>query len=551
LSQPESINQRFTREQDDWSVDELRLLLAVTDGIATATELAGVNAALRQALVPVLADDCDVTHPRTGDAAEPRRSNRESERSLALEIVSPAQTTIGTLSLRRRPERDPFTDADVRLAQAIARRVAVALPRVMTRGRTADALDRLARLQQVTAAFSRALTPAQVAEIVIQQSMATLGAALGSMLMLNEERTALELIGAVNYPDEVLEPWRSIPMSVHVQATEAVRTGEAIWIRTRAEAVERYPVLANAPITDSRAFAAIPLVADGEPVGVMGLSFPEPRDFLKADKDFVSLLAQQGAFALERARLYEQEARARAMAEAAVRNREEFLSIAAHELRTPLTSIKGAAQMLQRQVHAAQPNLTSIARFTDLLDDQVDRLTALVSDLLDVSRLGEGRLELQLEENDLVPIARLVLRQFEHAPERQPNHRFRLIAPDPVIGAWDATRIEQVLVNLVSNALKYSTHGGEVSVRIAQDGGFAVIQVQDQGIGIPEEERAALFQPFARTSISREVAPGTGLGLYISQRIVTWHRGTLEVDSTLGSGSTFTVRLPIAATSAG
>ena len=172
------------------------------------------------------------------------------------------------------------------------------------------------------------------------------------------------------------------------------------------------------------------------------------------------------------------------------------------------------------------------------------RLEELVADLLDASRIQQGRLELRPEPMDLAALARRVLERFEQAPERGEHHALELDVPEPVVGTWDPARLDQVITNLVSNALKYAPDGGVVRLRVRRGERDAELSVSDQGIGIAPEELAQLFQPFARGALARDSTGGTGLGLYISAQIVERHGGTIAVESEPGQGSTFTVRLP-------
>jgi signal transduction histidine kinase len=237
---------------------------------------------------------------------------------------------------------------------------------------------------------------------------------------------------------------------------------------------------------------------------------------------------------------------ARAEAEAAAHAREEFLSVASHELKTPLTTVKGYVQMLARALQQPVVEREHIARYAGYLQAQVARLEGLVADLLDSSRIQQGRLDLHPEPADLAALARHVLARFEHAAERLPTHRLMCDAPEPLLGTWDTTRLDQVLTNLISNALKYSPNGGEVGVRVRQVGDLAEVVVSDQGVGIPADARATLFRPFARGNATARNIPGAGLGLYIAARITERHGGSITVQSEPGVGSTFTVRLPLA-----
>lgn len=246
------------------------------------------------------------------------------------------------------------------------------------------------------------------------------------------------------------------------------------------------------------------------------------------------------------AALREHERLLRIASEDSARLREEFLMTASHELRTPLTSIKAAAQMLARRL--ARPDQhDDPRRAIDLSDQvlvQVDRLQVLVDDLLDATRIQQGRLELRRQQTDIVELTRQVIDRFDAAPERHQRHHIELDAPESIDGIWDPARIDHVISNLVSNALKYSPDGGEVHVRIVGDDTWVQLDVSDTGIGVPVAEQDQLFEPFARGSNIQQTIDGTGLGLFIASRIVHGHHGTIDLSSTPGSGTTATVRLP-------
>jgi signal transduction histidine kinase len=249
-------------------------------------------------------------------------------------------------------------------------------------------------------------------------------------------------------------------------------------------------------------------------------------------------LARRVALALDHERLYHE-------AQAMVRSREEFVSIASHELRTPLTTVKGYAQFLAHHVRQPDWDRARLGWLAQQLLGQVNRLEVLVGDLLDASRLQQGRLELRPEAADLVELARQALAHFAVSPDQTDQHTFVLDAPEPLPGRWDPARLDQVLSNLISNAVKYSPNGGEIRVSVRRLDGQAELRVKDHGIGIPANEQAGLFRPFARSETVRRSVNGVGLGLYITAQIVARHQGTILVESAPGSGSTFIVRLPI------
>lgn len=458
--------------------------------------------------------------------------------------------TLGTIMFVITTERPPYADDDLPFAEELARRVAVAVDnaRLYTSEQAArhdaeESASRWERLHRVTTALATAVTPRDVATVVLEDLVETTGALAGSILSFIDSPDTLELISAVGYPPEVLDSWLKIPMSLDVQATEAVRTNQPIWISSREEVLERYPALRGARITPAQSFAAIPLSTGGEAIGVLGLSFPSPREIDAADRRYILLLTEQASQALERARLFRSEQEARATAERAVRARDEFLSIASHELKTPLTTVKGSTQLLRRQFARGRPDITRIERFSEALEGQVSRLETLVADLLDISRIDQGHEAVHLEPTDLLALARRITDEIRESPDWTPRHRVILDAPEPVRGFWDAIRLEQALTNLLANALRYSPEGGEVRLSIHSKGDRVVIEVVDQGIGIPADEYEMLFQPFARSRLTRTIQ-GTGLGLYITARIVERHGGSIAVDSEPGQGSVFTITLP-------
>jgi signal transduction histidine kinase len=229
-----------------------------------------------------------------------------------------------------------------------------------------------------------------------------------------------------------------------------------------------------------------------------------------------------------------------------VRLRDEFLGIASHELKTPLTPLRLKLQLLQRQANGAKlGNALEAERVSDSLDvalRQVRKLTDLVDNLLDVSRITAGRLRLELEELDLSSVAAELLSRF--APSAvQLGCELELYAPQPVFGRWDRLRVEQVVTNLLSNALKYGA-GRPVVVRVEEDGQRARLTVQDQGIGIAEEDLGRIFERFERAVSDRHYG-GLGLGLYITRQIVEALGGSIEVESEPQHGATFTVLLPL------
>ena len=240
--------------------------------------------------------------------------------------------------------------------------------------------------------------------------------------------------------------------------------------------------------------------------------------------------------------------RARLLREAqeALQIRDEFLSIASHELLTPLTPLRLQMQLLRRHIRdpafAEHPKAQGFYRLLDVSNHQIERLTRLVNDLLDVSRLSAGQLVLSLEDVDLAALARDTAEGIA-LELGAAGSVLELHAGEPVIARCDRFRVEQVIVNLLVNAMKYGG-GAPISMGVQRSEGLAEIWVRDGGVGIPEEAQGRIFDRFERAVSSRSFG-GLGLGLYIARRIVEAHRGSIRVTSKPGQGAMFTVELPI------
>ncbi|HSP79765.1 MAG TPA: ATP-binding protein, partial [Myxococcaceae bacterium] len=245
-----------------------------------------------------------------------------------------------------------------------------------------------------------------------------------------------------------------------------------------------------------------------------------------------------------RARLFAEAEQARAQAEQAVRLRDDFLAVASHELKTPLTSVTLQLQALLRQAREWRgPEGAQVVERLEKTQRQVLRLTRLMEEMLDVSRLTAGRLQLELREVDLVRVVREVMERFGEEARRK-GTRLELRGADSVVGRWDEVRLEQVVTNLVSNALKYG-RGAPVEVTVRRSGAMALLEVVDHGIGIAPEDLERIFDKFERAVPLRQYG-GFGLGLYLVRQLVEALGGAVGVESSPGTGTTFRLLLPLA-----
>jgi signal transduction histidine kinase len=295
----------------------------------------------------------------------------------------------------------------------------------------------------------------------------------------------------------------------------------------------------------------VPLNARGRTLGALVLVSADAQTSYDAeDLALAEDLAQRAALAAANAQLYTAERGARQEAEAArteaevaLGARDKFLSIAAHELRTPLTALLGQAQLLERRI-TKYPEITERdLRSLSVVVNQAQRLDQLITTLFDLNRLQTGQITLRCAPCDL---GELVARLVEELKPTLNNHHFELDLPqEAVVIPCDELRLEQILQNLVQNAIKYSPDGGPIGIRIALDATIALLEVRDSGIGIPEESLPHLFEPYFRAAnAERSVMQGLGVGLGIVKELVQLHGGTVSVRSAEGQGSTFTVRLP-------
>jgi PAS domain S-box-containing protein len=223
------------------------------------------------------------------------------------------------------------------------------------------------------------------------------------------------------------------------------------------------------------------------------------------------------------------------------RQKDQFLGIAAHELRTPVTGIKGYTQLLARRLHRAGD--TASAEMLGKLDRQIDRLTGLIDDLLDVARIESGVLPFRPAPFELNAFVRETVEEMQQTTER---HTIAWELAESVTLVADRDRIGQVLTNLLGNAIKYSPQADRVVVRTTRDGENVIVSVQDFGIGIPREKQAHLFERFYRVDgESRAGFSGLGLGLYVAAEFVKRHGAAIWVESEEGEGTTVRFSLPL------
>jgi signal transduction histidine kinase len=280
------------------------------------------------------------------------------------------------------------------------------------------------------------------------------------------------------------------------------------------------------------------LLAGGRVLGAFTCVRMGTQPYDEADISLAAELAQRVALAVDNVGLYR-------AAQRAIDDRDEFLSVAAHELKTPITSLSGYAQLaLRRLDNQAALGGIDIRKPLEVIEIQSRKLTRLIGQLLDVSRLEAGRLRLTRERVDLQRVVESLVERTRMMSDR---HTVILDASPTPIANIDLLRMEQVLTNLLDNAIKYSPQGGEIRVSLSSaDERTVCIAIEDEGVGIPPERREHIFERFYQAH--GELLPGMagmGLGLYISRQILELHGGTIEAEFPARGGVRFVILLPI------
>lgn len=280
-------------------------------------------------------------------------------------------------------------------------------------------------------------------------------------------------------------------------------------------------------------YLAVPInsPSGGDAIGGLFFGHSQPGIFKPEHEKLAGGIAAQASVAIENAKLYEEIKQLNT-------KKDEFISVAGHELRTPITTVKAYLQLLEDHTPAGLPK-----HFVEKALRQVNKLNRLITDLLDVSKIQAGRLEYQMIPCFLMPLIRESLDTIRRI---HPTHRVCTDLPEEdIVITADGTKIEQVLINLMINAVKYSADGTEILVAVKKADRRVVVSVQDQGIGIDAEHLGMVFNRYYRVQSARDVIAGLGIGLYISKEIVERHGGSIWAESQKGQGSIFYFSLPL------
>ncbi len=405
---------------------------------------------------------------------------------------------------------------------------------------------RLRCLEEITMALLTATGEDAVAEVILGLGAAALGATSAMIQVVEDEK--LVVLGAKGMPEASLAKSRTQSFDVTTPLAMAVRSRAPVFIETEAERAATCPDAARAPLGPRGPCIALPLLVGERILGGMAFSFTPSVRFTEDERALAVTLGRQCALALDRARLFDAERKARAelsrayeIAREADRRKDEFLALLGHELRNPLSPILTALYLMRLKGKA-----TGIEREREVIERQVHHLVSLVDDLLDVSRITRGKIQLQTQPME---IARVLSRAIEIASPlfEQKRHELRVDVPATgLVVDVDETRMAQVLANLLTNAAKYTHEGGHVAVAARREGHEVVLSVRDDGIGIGPDMLPVIFDLFVQGARGADRAGGgLGLGLGLVRSLVTLHGGSVRGRSEgPGRGSEFEVRLP-------
>lgn len=296
------------------------------------------------------------------------------------------------------------------------------------------------------------------------------------------------------------------------------------------------------PITHLKvkSYLAVPIVSrNGDVLGALLYGHENAGMFGPNEESMIEALASQSAIAIDNALLFRR-------ANEAIQFRDEFLSIASHELKTPITALKLQIQMMLRQIEKGiKPEGTDLfLKTARLSNQQIIRLTGLIDELLDVTRIRSGKLNLQKERIDIIKFLDEILERMKPQMDAAKTHVEYEKPSKEIIGEIDPLRFEQIMTNLLSNAAKYGDFK-PITMKVITDNARLIVSIADQGKGISSEDQERIFQRFERVESAVKGISGLGLGLYITKQIVDAHGGVISVNSQIGKGTTFTVEIPL------
>ena len=467
---------------------------------------------------------------------------------------------LGSICFISTEDPDRYQGEELALAEELAARASVALDNAqlfareqVARAAAERAQTRAIQLQELTAVLAEALSLQEVAQTVAEKTVQALSAQASSVgLILGDLLDVVASAGQIGI--ELAAEHRLMPLELRSPLTDAARSGEIVWVGSAEESTRRYPHLAGVQAKlGIEAWGGVPMQLEGRVIGALGFTLVEKHELDADERGFVLAIARQCAQACARARflleqraqqdlLRQSEERAQRLYQQAAeadRRKDEFLAMLGHELRNPLAPITTSLYLMKLRGLPDDKERSVIER-------QVEHLGRLVDDLLDVSRITRGKIELRKEPLELSSV---IVRAVELTRPLFESRKQALVVAVPVLGmrlTADLVRLSQVVANIMTNASKYTPPGGRIEVSAKNSLAEIVLTVRDDGDGIAPELLPRIFELFVQGDRTLDRAQGgLGIGLTLVRSLVNLHGGTVEVTSEgPGRGSQVTVRLP-------
>jgi signal transduction histidine kinase len=459
---------------------------------------------------------------------------------------------IGLINIRRTEVR-PFSDRQIKLLETFAAQAVIAIENVRLfkelEARTqelARSVGELKALGEVGQTISSTLDLEKVLETIVSHAVQLSGTDCGVIYEYDEAAKEFYLRASYRMEEEAVEAVRATPVRVGEGATgRAVIMREPVQIPDILDQREFTGTRARPVITrfGYRSLLSVPLLREQQIMGALTVWRRQTGEFKPEVVNLLQTFATQSALAIHNARLFREIEDKSRQIEAANRHKSEFLANMSHELRTPLNAIIGFSEVLQERLFG-ELNEKQAEYTSDILTSG-QHLLSLINEILDLSKVEAGRMELELASFDL-PLAIDNARTFVR--ERAVKHGITLdVDVDDRLGEYvgDERKIKQILLNLLSNAVKFTPEGGRISITANKTDNGAEISVSDTGIGIPLAEQPTIFEEFRQVGGDyAHKKEGTGLGLTLAKKFVELHGGKIWVESEVGKGSTFSFTLP-------
>src|SRR6185503_645626 len=379
--------------------------------------------------------------------------------------------------------------------------------------------------------------------LIVDQTVTALGAHSGALAVVDGAQLRFVALRDI----KVSQVGATVPLDADMPMTAAARLAEPVLVESEEEMRQRFPRIRATHETEGvKSIAAYPFIAEQKVVGVLLMRFATGHALSAGDRAFMSAMSRIATETFERARLFEAERGARAAAESANRAKAAFLASMSHELRTPLNAALGFASLVRSGVYGEvnEQQAEALSR----VERSQTHLARLIDDILDFARLEAGRVRFRVEPVRVMDVIGDLAPLVEPQATAKKIELALISPPETFCVTADRQRLQQILVNLVGNAIKFTPEAGVIRVAAREYGDKALIQVRDTGVGIPADRLQSIFEPFVQVDDGlTRTASGTGLGLAISRDLARSMGGDLVVESELGKGSTFSVVLPMAA----